>query len=124
IEHKAISLIWNVNLDKILVSQVLINGILQRVGYEYIPTICFACRLYEHVNEICSNMEPCLRENGGVPPASGESLMVDVVMVADDRVEETCTYRPWMLVERKPRRNARDSRRNITANQGDMIVDS
>ncbi|PPD71591.1 hypothetical protein GOBAR_DD31508 [Gossypium barbadense] len=42
-------------------------------------------------------MEPCLRENGGVPPASGESLMVDVVMVADDRVEETCTYRPLML---------------------------
>ncbi|MBA0753473.1 hypothetical protein Gogos_020370 [Gossypium gossypioides] len=76
-EHKDISLVWNVNLDKLLVSQVLINGILQRVQYEYIPTICFACGLYEHVKEICSNMEPCLRENGGVPPASGESLMVD-----------------------------------------------
>ncbi|MBA0770673.1 hypothetical protein Gotri_019277 [Gossypium trilobum] len=123
-EHKAVSLIWNVNLDKLLVSQVLINGIHQRVEYEYIPTIYFACGLCEHVNEICLNMEPCLRENGGVPPASGESLMVDAVMVDNDRAEETCAYRPWILVERKPMRNARDSRRNVTANQGDMIVDS
>ncbi|MBA0575032.1 hypothetical protein Golob_028015, partial [Gossypium lobatum] len=103
---------------------VLINGILQRVAYEYIPTICFACGLYEHVKEICSNMEPCLRENGGVPPTSGESLMVDAMMVDDDKTEETCTYKPWMLVERKSRRNTRDSQRNVTANQGDLIVDS
>ncbi|MBA0561300.1 hypothetical protein Golob_018144, partial [Gossypium lobatum] len=87
---------------------VLINGILQRVEYEYIPAICFTCGLYEHVNEICSNMEPCLKENGDVPLASGESLMVDAMMVDDDRAEETCTYRPWMQVERKPRCNARD----------------
>ncbi|PPD71595.1 hypothetical protein GOBAR_DD31512 [Gossypium barbadense] len=43
----------------------------------------------------------------------GESLMVDTVMVDDDRAEETCAYRPWILVERKPRRNARDSRNNL-----------
>ncbi|MBA0859817.1 hypothetical protein Goshw_011121, partial [Gossypium schwendimanii] len=55
-------------------------------------------------------MEPCLRENGGVPPTSGESLMVDAMMVDDDKTEETCAYKPWMLVERKSRRNARDSR--------------
>ncbi|MFQ6634953.1 hypothetical protein Gotur_012111 [Gossypium turneri] len=91
----------NLSLPR-LERKVLINGILQRVEYEYIPTICFACRQYEHVNEICSNMEPCLRENGGVSPASGESLMVDAVMVDDDRAEETCIYRPWILVERKP----------------------
>ncbi|MFQ6642494.1 hypothetical protein Gotur_018663 [Gossypium turneri] len=102
-EHETISLLWNVNLDKLLVSQVMINGILQRVEYEYFSTICFSCELYEHVKEICSNMEPCPRENSGVPPVGGESLTVDTVMVNDDRVKETCAYKPWMLFERKLR---------------------
>ncbi|KAK5786122.1 hypothetical protein PVK06_040750 [Gossypium arboreum] len=106
------------------VDLVLINGILQQVEYKYIPRICFARGLYEHVKEICSNMEPCLMENDGVPPTSGKSLMVDAVMVDNDRVEETCAYRLWVLVERKPRHNSRDSHINVTANQGDMIVDS
>ncbi|MBA0853993.1 hypothetical protein Goshw_024710 [Gossypium schwendimanii] len=30
-----------VNLDKPLVSQVLINGVLQRIEYEYLPIVCF-----------------------------------------------------------------------------------
>ncbi|MFQ6642495.1 hypothetical protein Gotur_018663, partial [Gossypium turneri] len=81
----------------------MINGILQRVEYEYFSTICFSCELYEHVKEICSNMEPCPRENSGVPPVGGESLTVDTVMVNDDRVKETCAYKPWMLFERKLR---------------------
>ncbi|MBA0770670.1 hypothetical protein Gotri_019275 [Gossypium trilobum] len=48
-------------------------------------------------------MEPCPRVNGSVPPFGGESLTVDAVMVNDDRVKETCAYKPWMLFERKPR---------------------
>ncbi|PPD71594.1 hypothetical protein GOBAR_DD31511 [Gossypium barbadense] len=60
-------------------------------------------RLYEHVKEICSNMEPCPRANGSVPSFGGESLTVDAVMVNDDRAKETCAFKPWMLFERKPR---------------------
>ncbi|MBA0860269.1 hypothetical protein Goshw_015914 [Gossypium schwendimanii] len=62
-------------------------------------------------------MEPCPRENSGVPPVGGESLMVDTVMVNNDRVKETCAYKPWMLFERKPRRKEREREVRILRRQ-------
>ncbi|MBA0575982.1 hypothetical protein Golob_006873, partial [Gossypium lobatum] len=43
-----------INLDKPPISQVLVNGDIQRVEYEALPTICFACGKYGHVREMCS----------------------------------------------------------------------
>lgn len=42
-----------VNLDKPLVLQVLINGTIQRIEYEYPPTVFFSCGCYGHVKELC-----------------------------------------------------------------------
>ncbi|KAK5785990.1 hypothetical protein PVK06_040614 [Gossypium arboreum] len=42
-----------VNLEKVLISQVLVNGTLQRIEYEYLPTVCFLCGHYGHIKEIC-----------------------------------------------------------------------
>ncbi|KAK5770446.1 hypothetical protein PVK06_046596 [Gossypium arboreum] len=44
-----------VDLDKPLVSQVLVNGELQRVEYEALPTICFSCGKYGHPKKLCSS---------------------------------------------------------------------
>ncbi|MBA0706709.1 hypothetical protein Golax_018803 [Gossypium laxum] len=46
-----------VKLDKALISQVLINEVLQRVEYEYLPTVCFLCGHYGHVKELCTKEE-------------------------------------------------------------------
>ncbi|MBA0843865.1 hypothetical protein Goarm_001016 [Gossypium armourianum] len=46
-----------VKLDKALISQVLINEVIQRVKYEYLPTVCFLCGYYGHVKELCTKEE-------------------------------------------------------------------
>ncbi|KAH1084179.1 hypothetical protein J1N35_023940 [Gossypium stocksii] len=37
-----------INLDKALISQVIINGVTQRIEYEHLPTVCFQCGHYGH----------------------------------------------------------------------------
>ncbi|MBA0569984.1 hypothetical protein Golob_003675 [Gossypium lobatum] len=42
-----------VNLDKLLISKILIKGNLQRIDYEILQSICFSCGRYGHVKELC-----------------------------------------------------------------------
>lgn len=54
-----------VNLEKVIISQVLINDTLQRIEYEYLPSVCFSCGHYGHVKEICPKIlsgQPKLEE--------------------------------------------------------------
>ncbi|KHG08454.1 Putative heme-binding peroxidase [Gossypium arboreum] len=46
-----------INLDKLLIAQVLVNGRNQRVEYEALPTICFSCGKYHHTNKLCTSMQ-------------------------------------------------------------------
>ncbi|PPR96073.1 hypothetical protein GOBAR_AA24591 [Gossypium barbadense] len=46
-----------INLDKLLIAQVLVNGRNQRVEYEALPTICFSCGKYDHTNKLCTSMQ-------------------------------------------------------------------
>ncbi|PPD81183.1 hypothetical protein GOBAR_DD21894 [Gossypium barbadense] len=46
-----------VNLEKVLISQVLVNGTLQRIEYKYLPAVCFLCGHYGHIKEICPKGE-------------------------------------------------------------------
>ncbi|MBA0819528.1 hypothetical protein Gohar_028444 [Gossypium harknessii] len=88
-----------INLDKPLVSQVLVDGAVQRVKYEALPTVCFCCGKYGHVKELCPLVVANL--------ASGSSVDAAVASSGDDvrgggkgkRVD----YGPWMLVERSSR---------------------
>ncbi|KAH1091473.1 hypothetical protein J1N35_018730 [Gossypium stocksii] len=85
-----------VNLDEPLIAQVLVNGMLQKVEYEGLPTICFTCGRYElcasKQSESASGVLPT-----GMSPAKGNS----------DR--ESKTYGPWMIFEKKSKRNFRAS---------------
>ncbi|KAK5820017.1 hypothetical protein PVK06_025058 [Gossypium arboreum] len=100
-----------INLDKELISQVFINGVVQRIEYEPLPTVCFQCGHYGHIKEICpkreiglkvideetlgdkTNQKHTLREN------TGENINIGA-------------YCPWMLVERKIRKSGRAGRKD------------
>ena len=42
-------------LDKPLVSQIMLDGKVQKVDYENLPAICFLCGKYGHVVGSCSD---------------------------------------------------------------------
>lgn len=44
-----------VALTKPLISQFFLDGKVQKVEYEGLPTICFGCGKYEHTHEACPN---------------------------------------------------------------------
>ncbi|KAK8510833.1 hypothetical protein V6N12_009674 [Hibiscus sabdariffa] len=90
----------SINLKKPLVSKLMINGRLQIIEYESLPTVCFNYGIYGHLQDICpknkvpSNDCPMNRETVQVVPAPVEApAPVD-------------PYGPWMLVEKR-RRNSR-----------------
>ncbi|XP_039004692.1 uncharacterized protein LOC120131886 [Hibiscus syriacus] len=43
----------SVDMEKPLTSKLLINGRVQIIKYESLPTICFSCGRYGHVKDIC-----------------------------------------------------------------------
>ncbi|MFQ6626991.1 hypothetical protein Gotur_005525 [Gossypium turneri] len=45
-----------INLGKALISEVLINGVLQEIEYEHLPTMCFSCGHYRHIQDICPRL--------------------------------------------------------------------
>ncbi|MBA0753650.1 hypothetical protein Gogos_021601 [Gossypium gossypioides] len=42
-----------VDLEKSLVSQILVNRKVQRVKFEYLPAVCFSCGCYGHLKDFC-----------------------------------------------------------------------
>ncbi|MBA0601281.1 hypothetical protein Gorai_004462 [Gossypium raimondii] len=42
-----------INLEKLLISQILVNGTVHRVEYEVLSAVCFACDRYGHVQDLC-----------------------------------------------------------------------
>lgn len=59
-----------INLDTPLISQVLINRKVQRIEYDFFPTVCFNCGRYSHVKEGCDK------------PSSNPSLVNDLLSMA------------------------------------------
>ncbi|PPE01721.1 hypothetical protein GOBAR_DD01257 [Gossypium barbadense] len=81
-------------LNKPLVSQVMVNGELQNVEYEALPTICFACEKYGYFKDQCSL--PTVEKNNIYGEVSGN--------VVNSTFEgEGSEFSPWMVVEWKSR---------------------
>ncbi|XP_016675395.2 receptor-like protein EIX2 [Gossypium hirsutum] len=58
-----------------LIRKVITDGVVQRVEYEALPTVCFACGKYEHVKETC----PTVVTNQSLAVPQGKSSIgVDV----------------------------------------------
>lgn len=108
-----------VNLDELLVSQVLINGKIQKIEYEFLPTVCFQCRRYGHVQDYCSSKN--------IVPISENSFPVSKKsdMTVNGKDENMGNFGPWMSVENRYRRKFRDSSKSkayllINDKKGDM----
>lgn len=73
-----------VNLDRPLVGQILINGKLQRVEYEFLPIVSFHCGKYWHLKEVCPSK--IVVHNFGKSQSSFETLLeVDNVTISDSK---------------------------------------
>ncbi|KAK8497113.1 hypothetical protein V6N12_037355 [Hibiscus sabdariffa] len=77
-----------VDLGKPLISKIFINGRVHIVEYESLPTICFHCGMYDHLQESCamSRLTSNVEENV-TPPVTNQQ-----------RTEE-CSFGPWMMVK-------------------------
>nr|KJB28290.1 hypothetical protein B456_005G063800 [Gossypium raimondii] len=76
----------------------MVNGALEKVQYESLPMICFKCGKYGHTKEICSLSEQRLT----VEKERGESALNQAASGGDSAING-----PWMVDERKIRRNSR-----------------
>ncbi|KAK9042088.1 hypothetical protein V6N11_017167 [Hibiscus sabdariffa] len=82
-----------INLKQPLVSKNAINGQIQFVEYESLPMVCFKCGTYGHVTERC----PLTQVNAG-------DTTVQTSPMACRKVIPSEPFGPWMLVERRQRR--------------------
>ncbi|KAL4280959.1 hypothetical protein GQ457_03G040380 [Hibiscus cannabinus] len=87
----------SIDLQKPLVSKLVINGRVQIVEYESLPTVCFSCGTYGHVKENCPKLNPTVVPD---PP------IVSAPANAPHPAEKE-DFGPWMVVERRQRRSSR-----------------
>ncbi|MBA0799942.1 hypothetical protein Gohar_010420 [Gossypium harknessii] len=93
-----------INLEKPLISMVLINGKVQRIQYESLPVVCFSCGRYGHFKENCGQAKEIL-ENSARKNTTPENGIPET-----EPAVETDPFGPWMLVERKMRKPSKDPR--------------
>ncbi|KAK5793864.1 hypothetical protein PVK06_035029 [Gossypium arboreum] len=110
-----------VNLEKPLVSHVLINGVIQKIEYEYLPTVCFSCGCYGHAKEFYKTKKSTLGSIVGVSLIDGGNNTTDTMMVVDGSVGEIEPYDPWILVEFRKRQNFSGSHKIEATNLGALM---
>ncbi|MBA0795800.1 hypothetical protein Gohar_006635, partial [Gossypium harknessii] len=66
-----------VNLDKLFVPQVLINGNIHKVEYKHLPWIYFSCKRYGYRKGVCTNTVPGPMTNMAVVESGGADDFVD-----------------------------------------------
>ncbi|KAK8563441.1 hypothetical protein V6N12_035587 [Hibiscus sabdariffa] len=99
-----------IDLNKPLVSKLLVNDKLQVIEYESLPTVCFECGKYGHVNDSCPTT---VSESGRADPSSPTPSRPH-----DDASSD---FGLWMLVEKNQRRPSRKPLANM-AHQNDEVA--
>ncbi|KAL4389891.1 hypothetical protein AHAS_Ahas03G0090400 [Arachis hypogaea] len=99
-----------VDLEKPLTTNYMINGVKYAVEYEGVHLVCFACGRVGHDKGVCpeSKTKKDGTENGGGPAGAeeeGEGTLGNIVKNKGKGVilEEEGQYGPWMLVQRQTR---------------------
>lgn len=95
-----------VNLDRPLVSQFLLDGKIQKVEYESLPTICFSFGRYGHMISSCPERSNIGNPEANVDPQNSNDLSSSKLPSAPTAEKATLIdprYGPWMVVTRKRR---------------------
>ncbi|MBA0630553.1 hypothetical protein Godav_002640 [Gossypium davidsonii] len=90
----------SIDLEKPLTSQVSINGRMQRVEFEALPTVCFSCGNYGHLKSSCFSSLTDRNIHGGK-----EDSPKAMDKEANPAAAAAVAFGPWMVVQRKSRRN-------------------
>ncbi|KAK5770770.1 hypothetical protein PVK06_046923 [Gossypium arboreum] len=117
-----------VNLEKPLVSQILINGQKQQVEYESFSTICFQCGRYGHVDNICK-----FKSSDSTVEANRDSTVIEPEIQktnvegsekidAGESGSEQVTDREYLLAAKEPEMHRSNSPSN-ESNRGEVVVD-
>ncbi|KAH1040164.1 hypothetical protein J1N35_041907 [Gossypium stocksii] len=93
----------SINMDKPLTLQVLINGRIQRVKFEALPTVCFSCGKYGYLKISCPSSI-----NRSMPGDKEDSPTT--VNKEKSPMTENDAFGLWMVAQRKSRRNQSDKR--------------
>ncbi|MBA0563169.1 hypothetical protein Golob_008167 [Gossypium lobatum] len=96
-----------VNLDKPLISQILVNGKTQRVEYESLPIVFFSCGRHGHVKDLCS-FSAGTKGNAGEKEGSMETKPI-----TGDSMKEATEFGPWTIVDRRSHRNLKYSSKSV-----------
>ncbi|KAI9116759.1 hypothetical protein K1719_012125 [Acacia pycnantha] len=89
-----------IDLAKPLISKILVDGELIFVEYEGLPSICFNCGRYGHLQQACPlNQTAASEDQSEISPA-----LVPNAPPKDPEARETSQYGAWMQVQ--PRRRA------------------
>ncbi|GAY50046.1 hypothetical protein CUMW_123710 [Citrus unshiu] len=90
-----------IDLNKLLISQFNFEGRIQRVEYEYLPTICFGCGKIGHYKDACPDGAEVVPPEKvlPVPPMVAETQAVVVTELAG---RSEMKFGSWMVVVRKP----------------------
>ncbi|XP_028804922.1 uncharacterized protein LOC114759853 [Neltuma alba] len=108
-----------IDLTKPLVSMIKLDGMTQYVEYEGLPTICYHCGRYGHLDSVC----PVKVQPQGTTPvtsnplAEGPTKPAPPLSVAETWASETQTreekvFSEWMKAPTRGGRYTRGSRRN------------
>ncbi|XP_040948012.1 uncharacterized protein [Gossypium hirsutum] len=90
----------SIDMEKPLTSQVSINGRMQQVEFEALPTVCFSCGNYGHPKSSCFSSLTDRNIHGGK-----EDSPKAMDKEADPAAAAADAFGPWMVVQRKSRRN-------------------
>ncbi|KAL4378119.1 hypothetical protein GQ457_02G027990 [Hibiscus cannabinus] len=103
----------SLDLRKPLVSKLFINGRLQVVEYESLPTICFECGKYGHVKDMCP-----------IANTAGADSVTSIEPVASTPSMTDEPFGPWMKVERRQRRIVHKDASGKQTDSGFVITQS
>ncbi|XP_039026681.1 uncharacterized protein LOC120160324 [Hibiscus syriacus] len=67
----------NIDLNKPLISKLVVNGRIQIVEYEALPAICFSCGKYGHLQDSCPSASSTQKHEETVAPQADNSAKKD-----------------------------------------------
>lgn len=86
-----------INLNKPLVSQFLLDGRVQRIEYENLTTICFECGIYEHYSTNCTEKVASEVAKNVNKEGKGDDRDTTVLKGQPKTPTESPKFSPWMV---------------------------